>query len=226
MVAVMLAVSGAAFAVTTVIMPTENGTGVGVNLLYTGSSNYQGLLVNAGYLGGTIYRSLVYYDVDAMTAYLDANSPGWIISSATLTYAASYMAGPTNGNFSLHEMLVDYNFTEADWVNRKAGTPWGASGGQAGTDYNATPDYTFSWTAGYHTLDVTSAVQSWFSNPAGYDGWMLKGDDESSSGAFRQGGFNGLLQGQSGTIALTIIPEPGMMMLLGLGLTFLARKKK
>ena len=224
-VAVMLVASVPAMAVSvSVPMPSTNATGAGTNILWANRpAPTTGSMAYGGYTGGTVYRSTIYYDVGAMKSYLDANYPGWSISSATLNFGGANAQGVA-GNYSFHALTSPYVFTEVTWEKRNATTNWT----NPGTDYNPTADLTVFWPldSNYYTADVTSIVQGWMNNPSANYGWCFKGDDESSSGGFRGAGWSATHLGGGGVIDLVIIPEPNMLLLAGLGLALLKKNKK
>jgi len=185
-------------------------------------------LAYVGNLNGTTYRSLIYYDVVSSLAALDAAYPsGWGLQYAELRFAPDYVWDEGTNITSFYPILKPYVFDEVTWTNQNATTAWAAPGLQAGTDYSATADISFDWdTYGLRLIDVTSIVQGWMDDPSSYHGWLFKSANETGPRTFRGAAWSGKTVHSGGVITLTIIPEPGMFMIVGLGLTLLKFKRK
>jgi uncharacterized protein (DUF1501 family) len=116
---------------------------------------------------------------------------------------------------------------EATWTHRFALTSstWGAPGGAPGVDYvaGASADQLVSGTgeSPYHFLDtpeLRSDVQAWINDPQNNFGWMLICDLEDERGTARRfGSREDPFSPPTLVIDYTIVPEPGIFALLGLG---------
>lgn len=108
------------------------------------------------------------------------------VTAATLTLWATSVQNSTQRTVGLHQALTPWAEGGATWNHRDAGTltPWGAPGGLAGTDYQATPSV--SRVIGYgdgtaYDFDVLTDVAGWASAPASNMGWWIINASEGST---------------------------------------------
>jgi hypothetical protein len=172
----------------------------------------------------------VFYDIVSMMNQLDGiyGAGLWQLDQATIKIAPEWVWDPGAYTYSIHKVWQQYYFDEVTWNERKTGVAWGTPGGQAGVDYDPTPDVVWDGTAGIQVFDVTTAVQSWFDSPWNYNGWLFKADNESVARNFRGMSWNGSTPDTRGPITLyvTEIPEPSIMLFFGFGLVLLRKFKK
>lgn len=138
---------------------------------------------------------------------------GSTIDSATLTL---YVQNPAE-ELRIFRMTTPWDGSNATWNHFGSGAPGSGGGITPGTDTFATPDYVGTPSTGLQNFDVTATVAAWLGG-APNEGW-----------GFLMGNKNrGLLVNSRDSIAgdrptLTIeftappVPEPGTMVLFGLG---------
>lgn len=99
---------------------------------------------------------------------------------------------PANSDFSLYRMLRPWG-TDANWTAATAGSPWGSPGAGSGSDFAATASarrlvmgggpYDFG-----PSPEVTADILAWINDPLSNHGWLLKSENETSSGTARHFG--------------------------------------
>ncbi len=121
-------------------------------------------------------RSILRFDLPTLPA-------GAEISSVSLNMRILYWSNTTSADVSVHQMLTDWNESEATWNNAKTATTWSA-GSFSASDYNATAadTKTLSVVDTYSpspkvAWDITSLYQSWLAAPASnygltFIGWV------------------------------------------------------
>ncbi len=151
--------------------------------------------------------------------------------------------GYAPGMFGLHRMNVSWGegdknpstqvglglpatMGEATWNSRFHGMslPWSQPGGEAGVDFVAQASVSqivYDVGNSPYIFDSTSAlvsdVQYWLDNPGQNYGWMLKLADESVDFTSRRFGASEGPDAAILTIQYAMVPEPGTMLLAGLG---------
>ena len=125
---------------------------------------------------GILDRGLLRFDLSK----IPANA---IIQSATVRLVVVQTPqNPVSSIFNLHRLITPWDKT-ASWGNAKTGLAWGAPGGKEGVDYrteisaglevDVNDEYEFG-----PTDQLKADVQSWISNPASNNGWLLMTDSE------------------------------------------------
>ncbi len=115
---------------------------------------------------------------------------------------------------------------QATWINRLGpGSVWNTAGG----DYSSTASASHAIAGfGVYTFSsdgIVEDVQSWLSAPANNFGWLLRSESELSSTSIRRfGSRNDLANSPVLTISY-LIPEPGTIPLLSLGLATTAWRR-
>jgi hypothetical protein len=169
---------------------------------------------------------------------------GAIIDSATLrlTVIAAPPSQPFNSTFDLDRLTASWGEgtgtdrggrpagpNESTWNNRfgTSGSPWSTPGGDyistaSDTDFIAgTGNYTFSSTPG-----LVSDIQSWLDNPADNFGWLLRSESESNLHTIRRfASRNDSTRYPQLTVQYTVVPEPGALCFLAIGLGALAWRR-
>lgn len=159
--------------------------------------------------------SLYYYD----QIYFDSND---------VLGVGLYAVEPLHGY--LHDpgqeyQRRDWTETGATWNNFKLNTVWQLEGGES-TDYDhvVTPDATLTFVDtspfGYKTWTVTNRVSQWYNGTDINRGWLVRVSSINSSnnaGMVFYARENGSYKPQL-TINYTIVPEPGALLLLTLGI--------
>jgi len=84
----------------------------------------------------TLRTVMKFLDIDNFRS--DPDLIGFQLSEAYLYVTVSADQSSTTRTYELFGLLVDFVESEVTWNNRKAATAWGAAGGLAGTDYDAT----------------------------------------------------------------------------------------
>jgi hypothetical protein len=184
--------------------------------------------------GGGATRALMLFNIAG-------NIPaGSIIDSATLRLTVTTAhSQPFNSTFDLDRLTASWGEgagadrggrpagpNESTWNNRfgTSGSPWSMPGG----DYISTPSdtdfitgvgsYTFSSTPG-----LVADIQSWLDNPAGNFGWLLRSESESIPYSIRRfASRNDSTHYPLLTVQYTVVPEPGALSFLAIGLSALA----
>jgi hypothetical protein len=141
------------------------------------------LLAGVALAGSPVQRCLFKFSLADLPS-------GATITSVNLQLIAT--AGPReNSNFDLNRVLNDWTETGATWNERMAGTPWGAPGSQAGTDFVANPSVTAplqpvldpATTNDFSSPGMVADVQMWLDDPDTNFGWILHATGgQSSSG--------------------------------------------
>ncbi|MCC6681347.1 MAG: DNRLRE domain-containing protein [Phycisphaeraceae bacterium] len=121
-------------------------------------------------------RSILRFDLPTLPA-------GAEISSVSLSMRVLYWSNTTSADVSVHQMLTDWNESEATWNNAKTAATW-AAGAFSASDYNATAEdtKTLSVVDTYSpspkvSWDITALYQNWLATPAGnygltFIGWV------------------------------------------------------
>lgn len=124
--------------------------------------------------------------------------PGADLQSAELTLYCNLEDSSTDKTVSIYKSLKQWwagpsssgatpgaGVDASTWSNRNHNgpIPWGAPGGQSGTDYAASPtdSVVVTGTGAYFDLDVLDDVVAFASGADDNFGWFLINDDESSS---------------------------------------------
>jgi hypothetical protein len=218
----------------TLFGPTDKSDGLG-DELFAGRSGH-----------GDIMRALLAFDVAGSLP------TGALINSATLSLTVTT---PQNhaSNVNVFTLLADWGqgvssaarggatganaaTNDATWNVRffnVPGTAWATPGGDFAVDARATQFITGSTvTAEFASADLAADVQSWLTNPAGNFGWMLRAQDEVSTGiAIRFASRESAVGKPALTINYTVaaIPEPTTLTLLAgmtvLGYVLLRRRR-
>lgn len=118
------------------------------------------------------------------------NEGGPVPQGATITFAALalYKSSFYDYTYRAHPLLVDWDESEATWVEAADGVPWyspGAAG--AGSDYAAdgSPQRYTGWNPGWLVLDVTDSVQSISAGEQSNNGWQMIGTGPNYQKTFR-----------------------------------------
>jgi hypothetical protein len=130
-------------------------------------------------VGGPTSRGLIQFDLSSIPS-------GAVVNSVTLRMRATMApASPVSSEFMLHRVLFPWDGLESTWTVRlDPDENWAEPGGEAGTDFSATPSgavqvsgvgtYTFASTA-----QLVEDVNGWLTNPASNYGWLMKTENES-----------------------------------------------
>ncbi len=172
-----------------------------------------GALLSVWTQPGNVQRTLMQFDLGGIPS-------GEQIESAILSLSVNENYGngnPTNLNMDIHAVLAPWLETQVTWNSAATGTPWAAPGGDFdpfvySTSTADAPSFAkISW-------DVTDLVREWYSGSLDNFGLLL----QSVTG-------NGLIfdsqQIASDTKPIltvthveAIVPEPGSVVLMGVGL--------
>jgi len=162
--------------------PVENSNGAG-----------DGIFVGrVGALGGsTSRRGLIAFDLSAIPA-------GSTVNSASLTLQVTQTPNSTSRTFTLHRASADWGEAgsvgsgtggvaepgDATWLERFFGTlAWTTAGGdfvsQPSASQSVTGLGTYVWTG----AGLAADVQAWLDNAAPNFGWLVKGDETTTTTA-------------------------------------------
>jgi len=164
---------------------------------------------------------------------------GAVITAVSLTLSVvGVPSGGVNSTFDLNRMLASWGegtgadqggslagAGQATWNNRfgSSGSPWGTAGGDFSSTVSASRNitglgsYAFSSTA-----DLIADVQAWYDNPSSNFGWLMRSESETTATSIRRFGSRAdSLSSPTLTIQFSVVPEPGVCLLLGLGLAVL-----
>ena len=118
----------------------------------------------------------------------------------------------------------------ATWNNRfgASGSPWTTPGGDfsptASSSSFITGPGTFTFNS---TASLAADVQSWLDNPAGNFGWVMLSESELIPTTIeRFGSHENKDTSPTLLIQYSVVPEPGFVVLLGLGLGVLAIRRR
>src|SRR5262245_58879535 len=146
--------------------------------------------------------------------------PGVNITAATLRLNLTEDApGPPAGIFNFHRMIASWNDTNATWAF------FGGNGIQIdGTEAVATPDATLgdgvnNVTTGFQTVSVLSSLRAWQSGFAN-NGWNIREETAQSTDGILFSSAEDPTVGSRALLSVTFspVPEPGTLLLTGLGL--------
>lgn len=178
---------------------------------------------------GGATRALMQFDVAG-------NLPaGAVISSVTLAVSVvGVPSGGANSVFELHRVLASWGegngsdhggspggAGQATWNNRLgSGSPWTTAGGDFSPTASATRSiagfggYTFGSTA-----TLVADAQSWLDTPGNNFGWIMVSQSENTPTTIRRfGGREDAVNRPLLTIQYSVVPEPGTLSLVALGL--------
>lgn len=131
------------------------------------------LLAGVALAGSPVQRCLFRFSLADLPA--DATITGVHLQLIATT-------GPREAsNFDLNRVLRDWTELGATWNVRLPATPWGAPGGQAGTDFAAGASVTAQLqpvivsptTNDFSSPGMVADVQAWLDDPATNFGWIL-----------------------------------------------------
>lgn len=99
---------------------------------------------------------------------------------------------PANSDFSLYRMLRSWGI-DASWTAATGGSPWASPGAGSGSDFAATASARRLVTGGgpYDfgpSQELTADILPWINDPLSNHGWLLKSENETSSGTARHFG--------------------------------------
>jgi hypothetical protein len=99
---------------------------------------------------------------------------------------------PANSDFSLYRMLRPWGI-DASWTAATGGSPWASPGASSGSDFAATASARRLVTGGgpYDfgpSPELTADILAWINDPLSNHGWLLKSENETSSGTARHFG--------------------------------------
>lgn len=220
------------------IHPTQDNSIYSSN---TGNSNALGFLF-AGLAGnGGVQRALVQFDIAS-------NIPaGAVINSASVDFALTKTHAGIDDLYELHSLTSAWGegtsgiqsnggggFTatvgDATWLARIYNTSlWNLPGGDFASLASGTT--TFGINIGVYTFASQSGlvadVQNWLNAPASNFGWILQTVNEGSGTSGRQlGSRESAGQQPTLTINYTAAPEPGSLVLLGVGTLVLSSRRR
>jgi len=122
-----------------------------------------------------VMSGLIRFDVSSL-------SPGWTVTQARLKVYSHYASGALPTTVSAYKMLKAWDPTTATWLAANASTNWTAPGANGTDDRASTAVGSVDVTGpGWYTIDVTSAVQDWISDPSSNSGLILIGTGDVSS---------------------------------------------
>ncbi|MCX2977510.1 DNRLRE domain-containing protein [Halieaceae bacterium IMCC11814] len=125
-----------------------------------------------------------------------SNEGGPVPEGATITFAglALYKSSTYDQAYSAHPLLVDWDQSEATWLESAEGMFWNEPGaGGIGSDYAASGsvEVHMDWNPGWLVLEVTDAVQSMSLGSQSNNGWQLiAGTGNPNQKSFRSSEFN------------------------------------
>ena len=125
---------------------------------------------------GGVRRALVRFDLaDLLPDNVD-------VTAASLKFYAEG-DGP-DMSVNLYRMLRPWDAATASYQQPGAGQPWGVAGGQAGSDWDATPSATLTLAggAGARTVNVLNLVRGWLADPGNNFGVLLNVESASYIG--------------------------------------------
>jgi hypothetical protein len=125
------------------------------------------------------YQAIIEFDLAA----IPANSN---ITTATLyLYEEQTQAGQT---INLHRVTNSWNDSEVTWLQRMAGVPWSAPGG----DYAGSSEASFAPDVAnqYRQIDLTTVTQGWVDGTFANYGLLLRATGSAGGVKFRSGDDN------------------------------------
>jgi len=147
--------------------------------------------------------------------------PGVNITAATLRI--NLTEDSTGGIFNFHRMIANWNDTNATWAF------FGGNGIQTdGTEAVATPDATMGDGAalvavGFQSVSVLNSLRAWQAGSPN-NGWNLREETAQSTDGILFSSAEDPTVGNRALLTVTFspVPEPGAMLLTGLGLAMFA----
>lgn len=228
-------------AILTLVCASDLGHASTVSLTPVADSTLQQAFPNNNFGDGTSFtaggrrqggltRGLVRFDV---AGNLPANA---VVTSVSLAVSVvGVPSGGANSTFELHRVLASWGegtgsdhggsvagANQVTWNNRfgSSGSPWTTPGGDFSATASATRAiagfgaYSFSSTA-----NLVADVQAWYDTPANNFGWLLLSQSEATGTTIRRfGSRDDAANRPVLTIQYSIVPEPGTLSLLVMGL--------
>jgi hypothetical protein len=124
---------------------------------------------------GDIKAALMRFDLSAIDA-------GSYVNQAVLSFYVSKRTNTGSLTVSLYALRRAWDEAQATWQLARAGESWGAAGCNGNADRELTPVITLTLNAAecWYSVDVTSLVQRWVSEPGTNYGLILKGSGSVS----------------------------------------------
>jgi len=189
--------------------------------------------------GGQSRRALLLFDLSSAGI-----SSGAIINSVTLSLTMDRtLAG--SQSVALHRLTNDWGEGSgnasgnegsgtgstpgaSDWLNNFNGTSaWGTAGGDFISTASATQSVGGDGTYNWSSAGLVTDVESWLTTSGSNFGWIVIGNESSSSTTKRFLSRENAGASPQLTIDFTPIPEPSSALLFGLGsLAFVARRRR
>jgi hypothetical protein len=117
-------------------------------------------------------------------------------------------------NYDLYRLLQNWDEAEATWNLRVApSTTWTSPGGQAGTDYIATPSTTAPIdvppaTNNFRSATMVADLQLWLSNPGTNFGWIVIAVGEQAGSGKQLGSREDIINSPVLEVQFTVPPPP------------------
>lgn len=110
------------------------------------------------------------------------------INDATLSLYLEGNKSSTSASLIAYNAIKEWDMYGATWNRRNGSNLWGTAGGYGATDFNTSPIGSVaipsSATVGFKSIDITSAVQDWVTNPTTNLGMILKMSVENDDGHY------------------------------------------
>jgi len=136
------------------------------------NTNYETYIwLQPGYVSSNQSRGLIKFDLSSLPV-------GAQVSSAILSLYHETETSTTDATVNIHRSLVEFFEATSTWNHRNTigSVTWGAAGGLAGTDYDATltDAEVIANPATWYSFDVTSDVINFISGAYTNHGWWLR----------------------------------------------------